>query len=227
MSNSTHSTQSPPTVFGRRRQDGGGGGGGGGGLSLGASTTNAVCLHPRVTPEQLRNATRNYIARVALAALRSEAWPRSVRARALRRMGVKLGRDCFVSADVTIVAPRNLVLGNSVFINVGCLLEAGGGITIGDMVDLGPNVQLLTTTHEVGGPQRRALWLDRRPITVGDGAWLGAGAVVLPGVTIGPGVIVGAGSVVPSDLLANRSYAGVPARLLRELPPQHATAPVE
>ncbi len=44
-----------------------------------------------------------------------------------------------------------------------------------------------------------------------DGAWLGAGAIVLPGVTIGRDAIVGAGAVVTRDVPPGETVVGVPA----------------
>lgn len=55
------------------------------------------------------------------------------------------------------------------------------------------------------------------PITVGDGAWIGANCTILPGVTIGRGAVVAAGSVVTKSIGDNEMYAGVPAKLIRVL----------
>jgi acetyltransferase-like isoleucine patch superfamily enzyme len=53
----------------------------------------------------------------------------------------------------------------------------------------------------------------------GDGAWLGAGTIVLPGVTVAAGGVVAAGSVVTADTEPNALYAGVPAVKKKALPP--------
>ena len=90
-------------------------------------------------------------------------------------------------------------------------------VTIGDDVQIGPNVQLLTPTHPVEPEPRRQKWEAARPITIGDNVWLGGGVIVLPGVTIGDGTVVGAGSVVSRDLPANVVAVGNPARIVKEL----------
>ncbi|WJL94740.1 acyltransferase [Microbacterium sp. ET2] len=61
--------------------------------------------------------------------------------------------------------------------------------------------------------------LDRiAPVLIKRGAWLGQNVVVMPGVTIGRGSVIGANSVVRSDVPDRTVAAGVPARILRELP---------
>jgi maltose O-acetyltransferase len=55
------------------------------------------------------------------------------------------------------------------------------------------------------------------PITIGDGAWLGARSTILPGVTIGAGAVVAAGSVVIGDVAPDVVVAGVPAVVRRQL----------
>ena len=97
-----------------------------------------------------------------------------------------------------------------------CLLDVGR-ITIGDDVQLGPNVALLTATHPVEPGPRRDKWEAAEPITLGDNVWLGGGAIVLPGVTIGADTVVGAGAVVTRDLPAGVVAVGNPARIVRHL----------
>ena len=51
-------------------------------------------------------------------------------------------------------------------------------------------------------------------VTIGEGAWLGAGAKILDGVSIGDRAIVGAGAVVRESVPAAAIAAGVPARII-------------
>lgn len=88
-------------------------------------------------------------------------------------------------------------------------------ITIGEDVQIGPNVQLLTATHPVEAEPRRAKIEGGKPIRIGDNVWLGGGVIVCPGVTIGENTVVGAGAVVTRDLPANVVAVGNPARVLR------------
>jgi len=56
-----------------------------------------------------------------------------------------------------------------------------------------------------------------RAVRIGDGSWIGHGAVILPGVTIGRHVVVGANSVVTSDIPDFSVAVGSPARVIRQL----------
>lgn len=108
-------------------------------------------------------------------------------------------------------------VGARCFANYGLVALDVATITIGDDVQMGPHVQLLTPTHPVEPGPRRDKWEAAKPIAIGDNVWLGGGVVVLPGVTIGENTVVGAGSVVTRDLPANVVAVGNPARVVRTI----------
>jgi maltose O-acetyltransferase len=110
-------------------------------------------------------------------------------------------------------------IGARTFANWGLIALDVAKITIGDDVQIGPNVQLLPPTHPVAAGPRRDKWEAALPITIGDNVWLGGGAIVLPGVTIGDNTVVGAGAVVTRDLPANVVAVGNPARVVRQVQP--------
>jgi maltose O-acetyltransferase len=111
----------------------------------------------------------------------------------------------------------NLWVGSRTFANFGLVALDVAAIVIGDDVQMGPNVQLLTPTHPIDAGDRRAKWESGRPITIGDNVWLGGGAIVLAGVTIGPDSVVGAGAVVTRDIPPDAVAVGNPARVTRRL----------
>lgn len=47
--------------------------------------------------------------------------------------------------------------------------------------------------------------------------WIGSNATILPGVNIGNGTVIGAGSVVTKDVPKNTVFAGIPAKLIKEI----------
>lgn len=110
-----------------------------------------------------------------------------------------------------------LRVGARTFVNFGLVALDVAPITIGDDVQIGPNVQLLTPTHPVDPAARRAKLEAARPIFLGDNVWLGGGVIVLPGVSIGEDTVVGAGAVVTRDLPAGVVAVGNPARVVRTL----------
>ena len=109
-----------------------------------------------------------------------------------------------------------LFVGRDTWIGPNCFFSAAARITIGEGVGIGPSVHILTSTHEDPGRERPIMDgpLRRAPVTIGDGADLGVGAIVLPGVTIGKGVQLGAGAVVNEDIPDYAVAAGVPARVV-------------
>ncbi|WP_336921484.1 sugar O-acetyltransferase [Aquipuribacter sp. SD81] len=111
----------------------------------------------------------------------------------------------------------NIRIGARCFANFGLVALDVAAITIGDDVQMGPNVQLLTPTHPLDPRLRRDKWEAAEPITIGDNVWLGGGVIVLPGVSIADHTVVGAGSVVTRDLPAGVVAVGNPARVVRHL----------
>jgi maltose O-acetyltransferase len=108
-------------------------------------------------------------------------------------------------------------IGARTFANFGLVALDVAPIVVGDDVQIGPNVQLLTPTHPVETEARRAKREAAKPIAIGSNVWLGGGVIVLAGVTIGENTVVGAGAVVTRDLPSDVVAVGVPARVTRSL----------
>ena len=125
----------------------------------------------------------------------------------------RIGENSFLHAPLAGAAFEKITIGSGVYINSNLLAMARGGITIEDDVQIAANVQLLTNNHD---PYDRQI-LTCKPIVIRKGAWIGAGATILPGVTVGRYAIVGAASVVTRDVGDYEVVVGNPARLVRKL----------
>jgi maltose O-acetyltransferase len=142
---------------------------------------------------------------------------RPLRRQLLETLLGSIGEDTEIRPPLYVDYGAHLTVGARCFANFGLVALDVAAITIGDDVQIGPNVQLLTPTHPVEPEPRRQKWEAAEPIVIGDNVWLGGGVIVLPGVTIGGNTVVGAGAVVTRDLPANVVAVGNPARVVRSL----------
>lgn len=129
-----------------------------------------------------------------------------------------LGEQTVIRPPLYVDYGKYITIGARTFINYNLTALDVAPITIGDDVQIGPNVQLLTPTHPLAADPRRDKLEAAKPISIGNNVWLGGGVIVLPGVSIGENTVVGAGAVVTRDLPANVVALGNPARVVRDLP---------
>lgn len=126
------------------------------------------------------------------------------------------GKKSRILGQIKVIKPENVVLGFDSTLNTGCFLNAKNLITIGNYVHISPYVILNT-----GGLNYREEKEDRshlsKPIVIGDGAWVGSGAIINPGVCIGKNSIVGAGAVVTKNIPDSVVAVGVPARPIKKI----------
>jgi acetyltransferase-like isoleucine patch superfamily enzyme len=110
-------------------------------------------------------------------------------------------------------------LGCRTFLGEETLMRGQGGITVGDDVLFAPRAQVLAVNHVMTDTVKpiMAQGITAVGITVEDGCWIGAGAILLDGVTVGRGSCVGAGSVVTRSIPPHSLAVGVPARVIRNL----------
>ena len=112
----------------------------------------------------------------------------------------------------------NITIGRNVYINSGCVLYVGNGISIGDNVSIAANCVLAPTNHQINDGdtlhQSQGFMASRGGIRIEDDVWIGALSVLLDGAVCSRGSIVGAGSVVRGELESHAIYAGNPLRLV-------------
>ena len=125
----------------------------------------------------------------------------------------QIGENSVVNNQLTVVLPKNVTIGSGVTVMNGALMMAAGGITIEDKVMIAANVQLISNNHD---PYDRQI-LTCKPVLIKYGAWVGAGATILPGVTVGKYAIIGANSVVNKDIPDYAVAVGSPAKVVKYL----------
>ena len=132
-------------------------------------------------------------------------------------------KDCWIQAisyyDGVGYGPR-ITIGDNFYGGMGLNINTVTSVEIGDNVTLANHVYLIGTEHsEIDGRvQMDAPLMHRRPIVIGSGCFIGAGAKILPGVHLGVDCRVGANAVVTKSFPAGSVIGGVPAKLIRALP---------
>lgn len=124
-------------------------------------------------------------------------------------------RKVGILGNFTVVNPENVTIGDRCGINHGAFILGHHRISIGSYVVLSARCMLIDSgldKHEFYGkdfPRHTS-----GPITIEDGAWIGAGAIILPNVTVGRKSIVGAGAIVTRDVPPYSIVGGNPAKVI-------------
>ncbi len=137
---------------------------------------------------------------------------RGAMAAALHALLGEVGAGAYLEAPFHCSYGFNIVLGEGVYLNAGCVILDSAPVVIGDRCMLGPAVQIYCSDHH-RDPDLRRRGIERaRPVILGSDVWIGGGAILLGGISVGDGAIVGAGSVVTRDVPAGATVVGNPAR---------------
>lgn len=117
-----------------------------------------------------------------------------------------------------VKAPKKIDRGNRYpGLGMGCHIDGRNGIKFGANVRIGPRCTIVSMNH---CSQNFDRYLKDAPVVIGDDCWLGANSTILPGVQLAEHTIVAAGAVVTRSFSeGNVVLAGVPAKIVRTLPP--------
>ena len=111
---------------------------------------------------------------------------------------ISVGEDTFIGHDVYIAG------------------SVEGPVKIGSWVDIAPRTNILSGTHEIDMVGNHTAGRGHcLPITIEDGAWVGAGCTVVGGVIIGKKSMIGAGSVVVNDIPPYCLAVGIPCKPIK------------
>ena len=131
--------------------------------------------------------------------------------------GITIGSGVFIGRN-TILSCKSgdIVLGDGTNIGFNCEIFSASRVTIGADTLLAAYCYVIGGDHDFSDPSAAVLAQGRRSsgVTIGAGAWLGAGAKILDGVTIGDRAIVGAGAVVRDAVGDGAIAVGIPARIV-------------
>jgi serine acetyltransferase len=135
--------------------------------------------------------------------------------RTVGRARVSFGERCRLGREVQFetTGAGEIVIGERVRINTGCILVANTRIHVGDDTLIGEYVSIRDADHGVAADKPvRIQEQDAAEIRIGRDVWIGRGCCILKGVSIGNGAVIGANSVVTRDVPANSISVGAPAR---------------
>jgi acetyltransferase-like isoleucine patch superfamily enzyme len=170
-------------------------------------------LHVKVP---IPTAVADYLVELFMAVAPHDALSCRLKRALMAWRGARVGARTKIWRDVWVDDYRRLVVGTDVSIGKSAVLGCIGGVTVGDRVMIAHGAQVLSAGHRIprAGETMRFSGLDVAPIVIGDDAWIGGGAIVLPGVTVGRGSVVAAGAVVTHDVEPDSVVAGVPAGVI-------------
>ena len=134
-------------------------------------------------------------------------WPSGLKRGLLCAFGATVGRGVYIKPRVNVHFPWKLRVGDNVWIGEEANIINFEPVDIGPHVCISQRAFLCCGNHDYRHP---AMPYRNAPITVSDGAWVGAQVFVAPGVTIGVDAVATAGSVVTKDLPAGMVCTGNP-----------------
>lgn len=141
------------------------------------------------------------------------------------------GCSSFAFSNRLAVKPT-LTIGSDTYIGHGCNISVARAVTIGEHCLLANDVRILDFHGHPLNPERRLAGEpvdegDILPVTIGSNVWIGTGALIMPGVVIGDHSVVAARAVVTTSVPERVVAAGVPARVVRNLPPAEPQPPTD
>lgn len=132
-----------------------------------------------------------------------------------RSLCKSLGKSSLIYAGVYLTHTYGLEIGKNFSINSGALVDARGGIKIGDYVMVGPQTVIVSSRHQFGDANVPMTSLDHimQPVVIEDDVWIGALTFIKGGIRIGRGSIISAGASVVDDISEYSIVSGVPAKI--------------
>ncbi|MCF8261085.1 MAG: acyltransferase [Melioribacteraceae bacterium] len=132
---------------------------------------------------------------------------------------IELGNNIYIGHKTILKGyyKNSLEIADGCWIGQGCYFHSAGGLSIGKSVGIGPFVKILTSQHDPKDLEKPVLHeeLVYNSVEIKDGADIGTSSIILPGVTIGEGAIIGAGAVVTKNVPDFGVAVGCPAKIIK------------
>jgi acetyltransferase-like isoleucine patch superfamily enzyme len=132
-------------------------------------------------------------------------------------IGIRIGSGVFIGRN-SILSCKNgdIELADGANIGFNCEIFSASRVRVGANVLMAAYSYVIGGDHDFSDASRPVLEQTRRSagVTIGDGAWIGAGAKILDGVTVGEGAVIGAAAVVREDVGPRSVAVGIPARVV-------------
>lgn len=122
--------------------------------------------------------------------------------------GVKIGRGSTIHVGCRFYQTNKITIGEGTSVGDRCLLDGRAKLSIGSHTSIASQVMIFNSHHDINDE-----WFSPvdGPVQIGNYAFVGPRAIILPGVTIGDGAIVAAGAVVTKNVASNAIVGGIPA----------------
>lgn len=132
---------------------------------------------------------------------------------------ITMEEGAYIDPSCTVVDPQRLILRKGAFVGPEGLIDAGGGVEIGEAVRISYRCTIISLTHFITrSVWRRGVDGDRhRPVLIERGCWVGANVTIYPGVTVREGCVINAGSVVAKSTEAHGLYCPPYAERIKDL----------
>lgn len=132
-----------------------------------------------------------------------------------------LGEGCRMRENAKIIAPEKLVCGHHVWIGEGAVLDASGGLEVGDHTSIGLYVMAWSHTsvlaNLMGDNTVGSRFIQRKPTRIGSRCFVAGHSVIYSGVTLGDRTVVLPMTVLTKSVPGNVIVGGSPARVIREI----------
>lgn len=113
----------------------------------------------------------------------------------------------------------NVRIGNNCYIGTNLSILVGANVTIGNDVLIASNVLITSEDHEIN-PESEIPYMNQplncKPVSIGDGTWIGEKVSILSGVSIGKKCVIGTNAVVTKNIPDYSIAVGIPAKIVKK-----------